>query len=153
MDYDAIFAAQLNQLKEDGNYRVFAELERQSGAFPKAKSYDNNAPNEVTVWCSNDYLGMGQNPIIQNAMKDAIDSCGCGAGGTRNISGNNHLHLLLEQELADLHNKEAALLFTSGYVSNWAALSTLGSRLPKAVILSDASNHASMIEGIRHSKA
>ena len=99
MDYDAIFATQLNQLKEDGNYRIFAELERQSGAFPKAKSYDNEAPNEVTVWCSNDYLGMGQNPIIQNAMKEAIDSCGCGAGGTRNISGNNHLHLLLEKEL------------------------------------------------------
>ena len=153
MDYDAIFADQLNQLKEDGNYRIFAELERQSGAFPKAKSYDNEAPNEVTVWCSNDYLGMGQNPIIQNAMKEAIDSCGCGAGGTRNIAGNNHLHLLLEKELADLHNKEAALLFTSGYVSNWAALSTLGSRLPKAVILSDSANHASMIEGIRHSRA
>ena len=153
MDFDALFADQLDLLKKEGNYRIFAELERQCGAFPKAKSYDENSPENVTVWCSNDYLGMGQSQIVKDAMKDVIDTNGCGAGGTRNISGTNHHHVLLEKELADLHQKEAALLFTSGYVSNWATLGTLGSKLPNAVILSDAANHASMIEGIRHSRA
>ena len=152
MNFDTMFNAQLDALKEEGNYRIFAELERRCGAFPKAKSHDDDAPDEVTVWCSNDYLGMGQNEQVRQAMKNAVDACGTGAGGTRNISGTNHEHLLLERELADLHGKEAALLFTSGYVSNWASLSTLGARLPNAVILSDSLNHASMIEGIRHAK-
>ncbi|MCY3995347.1 MAG: 5-aminolevulinate synthase [Rhodobacter sp.] len=152
MNFDRLFNQELDALKKEGNYRIFAELERFCSSSPRARSYGEDTPDEVTVWCSNDYLGMSQNEKVRQAMKDAIDVGGTGAGGTRNISGTNHEHMLLERELSDLHGKEAALLFTSGYVSNWASLSTLGARMPDAVIFSDSLNHASMIEGIRQAR-
>ncbi|HET8613435.1 MAG TPA: 5-aminolevulinate synthase, partial [Sphingomonas sp.] len=152
MDYQRVFAQAIDRLHAEGRYRVFIDILRNKGAFPNARCFaGHNGPKPVTVWCSNDYLSMGQHPKVVAAMEEALHDVGAGAGGTRNIGGNTHYHIDLEAELADLHGKEGALLFTSGYVSNEAALSTLGKLLPGCIIFSDELNHASMIAGIRNS--
>ena len=153
MNYDNFFINALDVLKQEGRYRIFNDIKRISGKFPNAVYFSGNQEKKVVVWCSNDYLGMGQNKYVIEAMHKAIDKAGAGSGGTRNISGTTHYHVLLEQELADLHNKESALLFTSGYISNEASLSTLVSVMPNCIIFSDELNHASMIQGMRNSNA
>ncbi|MBX7138751.1 MAG: 5-aminolevulinate synthase [Oligoflexia bacterium] len=152
-NYDSHFGKLLLTLKREGRYRVFIELLRKAGSFPEADQFLQSERAPMTVWCSNDYLGMGQNPVVLKAMHETLEEHGAGAGGTRNISGNHHLVCALEHELADLHHKDAALVFSSGYVANETALSTLGRVLPNCIIYSDSHNHASMIEGIRHSGA
>ncbi len=156
MNYPSFFKEQLSHIKAEGRYRVFNEVARQAGDFPQAElfnSFEKQLPKAITVWCSNDYLGMGQHPDVVKSMQVAVENHGAGAGGTRNISGTNPLHVELEAELANLHKKPAALLFGCGYLANSTTLNALGNYLPKCVIFSDEKNHASMIEGIRHSKA
>ena len=152
MDYDRVFSAAIDRLHAEGRYRVFIDILRNKGSYPNARCFaGHNGPKPITVWCSNDYLAMGQHPKVIAAMEEALHDVGAGSGGTRNIGGNTHYHVDLEQELADLHGKDGALLFTSGYVSNEATLATLGKVLPGCVIFSDELNHASMIAGIRNS--
>jgi 5-aminolevulinate synthase len=152
LDYQRIFAQAIDRLHAEGRYRVFIDILRNKGTFPNARCFaGHNGPKPITVWCSNDYLAMGQHPDVIAAMEEALHDVGAGSGGTRNIGGNTHYHIQLEAELADLHGKESALLFTSGYISNEATLATLGKLLPGCVIFSDQLNHASMIAGIRNS--
>ena len=151
MNFDQLFEPRLELIRSESRYQAFADLERHAGHFPRA--FDHRLRDQVTVWCANDYLGMGQHPALLDAMHEALDRVGAGAGGTRNICGTSHYHVLLENELADLHGKQKALLFTSGYAANQAAISTLAGRISDCIVFSDAANHASMIEGIRHSGA
>jgi 5-aminolevulinate synthase len=152
LDYQRVFAQAIDRLHAEGRYRVFIDILRNKGAFPNARCFaGHNGPKPITVWCSNDYLAMGQHPKVIAAMEEALHDVGAGSGGTRNIGGNTHYHVDLEHELADLHGKEGALLFTSGYVSNEATLATLAKVLPGCIVFSDALNHASMIAGIRNS--
>ncbi len=153
INYKQFFINSLKSLKDEGNYRIFADLEKLAGNFPLALNYKDNSVSEVTVWCSNDYLGMSQNKIVLESMSEALKKVGAGSGGTRNISGTNHYHVLLERELCYLHQKESALLFNSGYLANQATLSTLGKKLPDCIFFSDEKNHASMIQGIKNSGA
>ena len=149
--YSRVFDAAIERLHSEGRYRVFIDILRNKGAYPNARCFaGHNGPKPITVWCSNDYLAMGQHPKVIAAMEEALNDVGAGSGGTRNIGGNTHYHVDLEAELADLHGKDAALLFTSGYVSNDATLSTLAKLLPGCVVFSDEFNHASMIAGIRN---
>ena len=153
LDYNGQFGERLAALKSEGRYRVFTELVRPAGEFPRVRWHSENGSRQVVVWCSNDYLGMGHHPSVRRGMRAAIDEGATGAGGTRNIGGTNSRHIELERLLAELHGKEAALTFASGYTANLACLSVLGSILPNTVILSDGDNHNSMIEGIRRSGA
>jgi 5-aminolevulinate synthase len=150
--YDSVFASAISRLKDEGRYREFADICRIKGRFPRALYHGPSGEYEVTVWCSNDYLGMGQHPAVVGAMHQALDEVGAGSGGTRNISGTTHYHIELEKELADLHGKDGALLFNSGYMANEATLSSLVRALPDCIVLSDELNHASMIEGIKHGR-
>ncbi len=152
-NYLNFFKENLDSLKTEGNYRIFADLEKIAGNFPQAINYKDNSVSEVTVWCSNDYLGMSQNKNVLESMIDALNKVGAGSGGTRNISGTNHYHVLLERELCYLHQKESALLFNSGYLANQATLSTLGKKLPNCIFFSDEKNHSSMIQGMKNSGA
>src|SRR5438270_11715249 len=151
MNYDRYFESALGRLRQERRYRVFAELERLAGRFPRAIWHTPDGPRDVIVWCSNDYLGMGQHPKVIGAMVETAARMGTGAGGTRNIAGTNHPLVALGREVADLHGKEGALVFTSGYVSNETGISTIARLLPNCLILSDAFNHNSMIEGVRQS--
>lgn len=153
MDYEQRFRAVVDGVRDDGRYRVFADLKREAGNFPHATNFRDGEEHPVVIWCSNDYLGMGQNPAAIDAAADAAKTYGVGSGGTRNISGTTHLLVELEEELANLHSKEAALLFTSGFVSNDATISTVARMLPGCIIFSDSMNHASMIDGVRRSGA
>ena len=153
MDYKKFFFDSINDLKKIGEYRIFKDISRVSGSFPLAKNNNLEKNNGIVVWCSNDYLGMGQHPFVLEAIERALHKVGAGSGGTRNISGTNRYHVLLEQEISNIHKKDSSLLFTSGYVANQSAISILGSKLKKCVIFSDEKNHASIINGIKSSKA